>query len=453
MARASRDLRKYQTLLLAGGFAVYLLAIGAAALIAHAMAVREEAVGRQDLARTSEQRPPSDLLVRVPEVLLKDMPANAQQSRGEIAQLVQKIRVQDMQDADGFVKGLKKDRADLNGLPFLMGGACRMAAGSADLFGAAVGLTHDALRAADSSIVTEVDPVDRFLTGWNGNDTPSGVAALTQIYGPQKGTRREGLAKHLKAIDHPAATRALARAAVFDFNGEVRWAAIDGLKTRPKEDSTEVLLAGLRHPWPVAAQNAARAISRLDRHDLVPQMVAFLAEANPRDPFETDVDGKHVNAVREMVKINHHRNCLLCHPPAPANSMPGGVMAVVPTPGESFAPPSMGGPYGGSPGDAMIRADITYLRQDFSIMASVANAQPWPEMQRFDFLVRTRVLTDREAQDLRTAQKARPAGEISENHKAVAAALQRLTGKENVAPTARAWAQALDLAVPEIARQ
>jgi hypothetical protein len=31
-------------------------------------------------------------------------------------------------------------------------------------------------------------------------------------------------------------------------------------------------------------------------------------------------------------------------------------------------------------------------------LQSVADAHPWPEMQRFDFLVRTRSLTDEEAQ-------------------------------------------------------
>src|SRR5207302_4985097 len=151
--------------------------------------------------------------------------------------------------------------------------------------------------------------------------------------------------------------------------------------------------------------------------------------------------------VREMVKINHHRNCLLCHAPAPAGASPGGLMTVVPTPGQSFAPPESGGAYGGSPGDPMIRADITYLRQDFSILASVANAQPWPEMQRFDFMVRTRVLTDEEIRTHLKDREARAPGQLSENQKSAADALRRLTGK-TAAPNAVAWADALDLPVP-----
>src|SRR5262249_54185999 len=157
----------------------------------------------------------------------------------------------------------------------------------------------------------------------------------------------------------------------------------------------------------------------------------LLAAPSPQEPFDQDVNGQTVTVVREMVKVNHHRNCLLCHAPAPANSMPGQatVFAVVPTPGVPFPSPDSNQPYGGSPGDAMIRADVTYLRQDFSILASVANAHPWPELQRFDFLVRTRVLTEDEAKLHLARKQAGAGGAPSENHEAVLHALRRLTGK------------------------
>lgn len=452
MARASRDLPKLQGLLLVGGSAVYLLAIASAALISVSMSAREDAASRREVARKVEPHLPNEL-IRTPEVLLyRNMPSNPQAARTQIAQLVSNIRAQDQRDGDGFVKSLIKERDDLQGLPFLMGGACRMAPGASSLFGMAVGITHASLRAEDTAIISKVDSVDRFMTHWNGQDPAPGVAALTQIYGPQSQSRREGLAKHLKEINHSAATKALAKTAVFDFDGQVRLAAVDGLKGRAKQEYTEVLLEGLRHPWPAVAQNAAHAITRLHRQDLIPELVAFLAEPNPRDPIEKDVNGKNELVVREMVKINHHRNCLLCHAPAPANSMPSDVVAVVPTPGQSFAPPESGGPYGGSPGDPMILADVTYLRQDFSILASVANAHPWPEMQRFDFLVRTRVLTDNEVAAHVKEKQARAPGQVSENHKAVAAALNRLTGK-TAAPNAVAWAQVLDIPAPQVAKQ
>jgi hypothetical protein len=451
MAKTFRDLPKRQAFLLAGGCAAYLTAIVAAGLLSIGMTARDDATSRKEQAERVGPKAPVDLL-RVPEVVIASIPANPQNARGQINQLVQNIRTEDQMNEEGFIKKLIKERPDVQGLPFLMGGACRMNAATSSIFGTAVGITHDSIQAEDSSVFPKVEALDRFSQQWSGQDNAAGVAALTQIYGPEKQSRREGLALHLRKINHPAATIALARAAVFDFDDKVRLAAMDGLKSRSKKDYTEVLLTALRHPWPTAAHNAARAITRLDRQDLVPQLVAFLAERNPHEPFEKDVNGESKMVVREMVKINHHRNCLLCHPPAPVGQPAGGVFGVVPTPGESFAPPDGGGAYGGSPGDAMIRADVTYLRQDFSILASVPNAQPWPEKQRFDFLVRTRVLTDDEVRNHLKEKQARVAGQLSENQMAAAEALHRLTGK-NAAPNAVAWAQVLDLPAPQAAKQ
>jgi len=449
MAKTFRDLPKRQAFLLAGGFAAYLTAIVGAGLLSIGMTVRDDAASRKEQAQRAEPKAPVDLL-RVPEVVIATIPANPQNARGQISQLVQEIRNADQMEPEGYIKKIIKEKPDLQGLPFLMGGACRMNAATSSIFGTAVGITHDSIQAEDSAIFPKVDALDRFSQQWSGQDNAAGVAALTQIYGPEKQSRREGLARHLKKIDHPSATKALARAAVFDFDGKVRLAAVEGLKSRSKKDYTEVLLTALRHPYPAAAHNAALAISRLNRQDLVPELVAFLAERNPNEPFEKEVNGENKMVVREMVKVNHHRNCLLCHPPAPSGQQAGGVFGVVPTPGESFAPPEGGGAYGGSPGDAMIRADVTYLRQDFSILASVPNAHPWPEKQRFDFLVRTRVLTDEEVRN-HLKDKQAP-GQVSENQIAAAEALHRLTGK-NAAPNAVAWAQVLDIPVPQVGKQ
>jgi hypothetical protein len=43
-----------------------------------------------------------------------------------------------------------------------------------------------------------------------------------------------------------------------------------------------------------------------------------------------------------------------------------------------------------------VRADVTYLKQDFSARQPVANHGAWPEVQRFDFLVRVRRATENE---------------------------------------------------------
>jgi len=349
MAKAPQDFSRYQGWMLIGGCAAYVTGLMTVALLMVGWTSVEEKRGRSEQARRAEPKPPNEL-ARVQEVVIEQIPANPGQSRQQIAQLVAKIQADEAQDPDGFVKRLIRERPDLQGMPFQMGHACRMNGAVSSAFGNAVNLTRDVMRAEDTAIVGPVEPASRFFEEYGGQDTGAGVAALTQIFGPEKQKRREGLAKQLASIDHPASTRALARAAVFDFDKDVREAAVQGLKHRTKQEYTDVLVAALSHPWPVAAQNAASAIRRLHRDDLVPQMVAFLAAPDPRDPFEKEVDGKPATVVREMVKVNHHRNCLLCHSPAPANSMPSGFVGVVPTPGMSFPAPDSGAPYSGSPG-------------------------------------------------------------------------------------------------------
>ena len=88
--------------------------------------------------------------------------------------------------------------------------------------------------------------------------------------------------------------------------------------------------------------------------------------------------------------------------------------------------------------DILVRFDVTYLRQDFSMKLPVADADPWPEMQRYDFLVRTREVTDKEAlayQEL--LQPSRPEV-VSPYRRAALSALRELTGLD-AEPTAAAW--------------
>jgi hypothetical protein len=132
---------------------------------------------------------------------------------------------------------------------------------------------------------------------------------------------------------------------------------------------------------------------------------------------------------------------LLCHPPS-VTGQPNEVPGVIPIPSVPFST-SPKEAYGRaqSSGEPMVRADTTYLRQDFSVLMPVVNATPWPDMQRFDFLVRTRVVDGEELKALAEKVKARPADFVSENHKAAADALRRITG-QNGAPNAAAWRDA-----------
>jgi hypothetical protein len=275
------------------------------------------------------------------------------------------------------------------------------------------------------------------------NITVSRIAALMQVLAPEAASLRLGLVKYLSAVAHVEATRALARLAIFSAEEEVRRAAVDCLKVRRERDYTDIVLAGLRYPWPAVARHAADAVIKLERTDLVPQLVALLDEPDPRAPALQEVNEKQVPVVRELVRINHHQNCLLCHAPGNTGAVsPETLTAEVPIPGQPL--PSPGEGYRNTSPDLVVRIDVTYLRQDFSAYLPVADANPWPEMQRFDFLARTRVLSEDEAASYRKALGNEEPGRPSPYHRAVLAALRELTGLD-AEPTAAGWRRLLGL--------
>jgi hypothetical protein len=257
---------------------------------------------------------------------------------------------------------------------------------------------------------------------------------------------RASLVQQLARAKRTEATRVLARSAVFDASGDVRLAAMKALKERNGNQdlavTNEVLMHGLRYPLAVVSKRAANAIIYLDRKDLLPQVADFLSAPAPGDPEQAKIDNRSECVVREVVRINHHRNCLLCHPPSQTGQTQE-VPGVIPIPGTPF-PTSPREAYGQaqSSGEPMVRADTTYLRQDFSVMMPVENAAPWPDMQRFDFLVRTRTVEGKELAALQERIQQRPAGFLSENHKAALYVLRELTGRD-AAPNAAAWHQVL----------
>jgi hypothetical protein len=185
-------------------------------------------------------------------------------------------------------------------------------------------------------------------------------------------------------------------------------------------------MSGLRYPWPAVARQAADALVRLERADLVPQLRALLEEPDPRAPAVKEVNGKQAPVVREVVRINHHRNCLACHAPAD-RAPPDTLTAPVPVPGEPL--PSLTQGYGNAMPGASVRVDVTYLRQDFSAPLPVADAPPWPQEQRFDFFVRTRVLTAEEARACREKLAQEGANVRAPYRGAVVAALYELAGQ------------------------
>jgi hypothetical protein len=147
----------------------------------------------------------------------------------------------------------------------------------------------------------------------------------------------------------------------------------------------------------------------------------MLDKPDPRRPY---LDDKKRTVKAGLVAVNHLRNCLLCHAPSFDASDP--VRGVVPEPGQPLAPR-----YYDSDGSRTIfaRADVTYLKQDFSVFQPVPDAKPWPKEQRFDYLIRQREVSAAEAANA-NEEKTYPQRE------AVLFALRELTGQDRGATSA-----------------
>jgi hypothetical protein len=256
------------------------------------------------------------------------------------------------------------------------------------------------------------------------------IPALAQILQAESTPVREKWVELLMGANSPEATRALADRAVFDLSPTVRQYANLALKDRPHKDYRPELLKALRYPWPPVAWHAAEALVAVKDTDAAPFLREMLDVPDPAKPFRHE-SGQLL--VRELVRVNHFQNCLLCH--APSRDNRDLVVGPVPTPGRTI-PSAYYGSHRGSR-DVLVRADVTYLRQDFSVMHTVEDARAWPERQRFDYLVRTREATPEET----IAQDTPAAAEAIFNYPqrdAVLYALRKLTGR-NAGTSAADW--------------
>ncbi|MBX9626038.1 MAG: hypothetical protein K2X82_19735, partial [Gemmataceae bacterium] len=422
----------------------------------------------------------TDDLSKVPEVAFAERPAKDDPNPAlAAAHQLAKIAHLNAKKTDAFMAALLENRPDLAGLPFVMGDDCRTAGERARQFARAVafvqqargGLTQAQLEGLVVMTSSGVQPAPtqapaaplvavptggfwpQFAALCDRDDAarPKGdkalaehvalarMAALTQMLAADPAEVRAGLVKYLAGVSHVEATRHLARMAIFSPEDDVRLPALDALKVRREKDYTDILVRGLSYPWPAVARRAADAVARLDRKDLIPELVAVLDAADPRLPKTT---GKGT-FVRELVKLNHHQNCMMCHPSGQPGQVPDtAITAEVPVQGQPLPSPSQG--YGRSAADLMVRIDVTYLRPDFSATLTVADAHPWPEGQRFDFVVREREVSAAEADGFEEKLAVTEPGVVSPYHKAALAALREITGKD-AAPTAAAWRELLKL--------
>ncbi len=415
-------------------------------------------------------------LAKVPELAVGEPVPKAltkEQALKATAHLLAKINHLNQRKTDGFVLALLDRRAELRGLPMRMGEQCRMRQDQAQVFAMIADAVHQHMVSAKGAdrledpeklwkALAEIDLITisggesasklRINRGSIDHFHRATVAALMQILMPESEVFRTSLARYLATVPHVDATHALAKLAIFSPEYEVRAAAIDGLKLRREKDYTDILLQGFRYPLPAVAKRSAEAIVKLERKDLLANLIEVLERPDPRLPVTEKRDAKNVTVVREMVRINHHRNCVLCHAPGNPKTTPDGVLKVaVPLPNEPLVKPGQGGGYQSTPPpspDIVVRIDTTYLRQDFSVMLPVSDAHPWPEMQRFDFLVRTRTLTPAEAEAYEPCCATDEPGRLSPYHRAALFALRELTGRDTE-PSAAAWRKLLHLPAPQ----
>jgi hypothetical protein len=255
---------------------------------------------------------------------------------------------------------------------------------------------------------------------------PEAMSAAVQMLQVQRLPVRLLLVDILSSHQGRDASLALANRAVFDLSEDVRQAAREALKERPKEHVRAMLLESLRYPWPPVANRAAKAIVGLEDREAVVGLIELLDAPDPQAPFLSE---DHRLVKRELVRVNHLRNCLLCHAKSETRKEP--LLAPIPTPGQPL--PRVY--YSRSRGD-LVRADVTYLKQDFSLLCEVSDHGKWPKMQRFDYFVRTREVRPEESNQT-PAQQQTTTDESDDSstryasypqREAVVFALQKLTG-------------------------
>jgi RNA polymerase sigma factor (sigma-70 family) len=352
----------------------------------------------------------SKQLLLFPELALD---ADAQE-RALTQLLLQRAREPGPGHATSFTPGLLTGRPDLAGLPFRQGTSCQLSEAQArDLqklsrelravLGEFLGRPNGAQEPVEPDLLGAAlrknfqaktktffaDDRERFRDLFRQE---SAVATLMQMLPAEQNKElRLVLVEQLATIAHRSAGVALARLALFDIAPEVRAEAIRALAVRPAEEYRPILLAGFRYPWAPVADHAAEALVALEDRAAVPALRRLAQEPDPSLPFRDPEEGGAL-VVREVVRVNHFRNCMMCH--AASTGDKDMVRGPVPEPDKPLPPFNVY--YREPTGDLIVRADVTYLRQDFSVAQPVEQAGPWPAMQRYDYLVRNRPLTSSE---------------------------------------------------------
>jgi len=338
------------------------------------------------------------------------------------------------------------DRPDLKGLPLVMGDECRLSEEDAKI------------QSNVSKVMGRVLAMfDTFGNRNLGNDTSArrmtvgaAVDTCSRDSGEENSSQNFVTLDQMMQIDHAplaldvienlreantdTAIELLAKRAKFDLRPEIRFSATLALKEFPKEKYRNVLLEGFEYPWDVVAQHSAEALVRLDDTEAVPELVELLKEHKSLTSIEED--GKLFQ--KEVVAVNHLRNCLLCHAPSLSRQDPS--RGQVP----DWERPLSRQYYQSSTG-AFVRADVTYLTQDFSVVQPVKDHGPWPASQRIDYMVYKTPVSQKEA------QKNDEMDQNKVHREAIVFALQSLTRKTTEDNSWESWSRIADSAVCQLA--
>lgn len=354
---------------------------------------------------------------------------------------------------------LSDDRKE--GLPFSEKANCQLDASAAKSLDTYSKYLHERITQMDESVkrrfpTSADDRRDTMLARTLGRDrkcqSPEAIPALMQILQVETPPIRQEVVGLLSEHHTLESTKGLVNRAVFDLSPEVRQAANQALRTRTRRDYRPELLDALRYPWAPAAWHAAETLVAVRDKKAVPALIDLLDAPDPTMPFG-DPNGKLV--VRELVKVNHVQNCLLCHPRSAKDDDP--VRGLVAPP--EFHTVSVAGSvsgfrssYGGrSSGrtrivqtqpDVWLRADVTYLRQDFSLVHDLDETPSRTNLQRFDYLVRTREATF--AEQLLSDGVSSPPSASYAQREAVLFALRELTGQD-LGPDSKDWRRSQQL--------
>jgi len=320
----------------------------------------------------------------------------------------------------------RQAQLDAQGALVLQVTARQMRAGKAERFGPGMGRVLT-LAVPGGTLGEELNgpKVRQMLQNWEQLHVQKDfniLPTIVQMLPVEDEESRGLLIAELSRSSRPEADTALAQRALYELSPNLRTAAVQALKGRDPERYRQVLLDGLRHPWAPIADHAAEALVELKDRAALSKLIDLLEAGDPAAPAFNEKT--HRYEVRELVRINHLSNCFLCHAPSFSVADPTRgrdllsetthVFRVTDPPQQQLNVSITGGrKIGCKPPpppavvvgvynqtresrevkfttSAYVRADTTYLRQDFSVMQKVDKPRRELPRERFDFLVRSR---------------------------------------------------------------